>query len=361
VSETLQRRLLVLSRYERNAASSRLRTRQYQPYLEAVGFDVGYAAFFDAAYLDRLYAGQRSPLSIARYYLGRARMLLPRPRVDLIWMEYEAFPYLPFAAERLFLPAGIPLVSDYDDAVFHRYDQHRLSPVRALLGDKIDRIMAASRLVTAGNDYLAERARHAGASRVEIVPTVLDAQAYQVRPAPLPGASVVIGWVGSPSTWQLHARPLLPMLDELVRDGMACHIVGAHVAEERAGFSFLPWAEETEVEMIRRMDIGIMPLPADSWARGKCGYKLIQYMACGLPVVASPVGVNSQIVEHGVNGFLASSAEEWIAALRTLARNSELRMRMGQAGRKKVEQHYSIQVEGPRVAALLRAVADEKS
>lgn len=353
------RRLLVLSRYNRNAASSRLRTCQYEPYLKAAGFDVDYVAFFDAAYLDRLYAGRRSPLSIARYYLGRMRTLLPRPR-DLVWMECEAFPYLPLAVERLFLPAGIPLVSDYDDAVFHRYDQHRYSFVRGLLGDKIDRIMAASRLVTAGNDYLAEHARRAGANQVEIVPTVLDTQAYQMRSTPSPGASVVVGWIGSPSTWRLHARPLLPVLDELVRGGMLCHIVGAHAAEERAGFSFLPWAEETEVEMICRMDIGIMPLPDDPWARGKCGYKLIQYMACGLPVVASPVGVNSQIVEHGVNGFLASSAEEWAVALRRLAQDPELRMKMGQAGRRKVERHYSIQGEGPRVAGLLRAVADEK-
>jgi len=107
------------------------------------------------------------------------------------------------------------------------------------------------------------------------------------------------------------------------------------------------------------MDIGVMPMPDTPWTRGKCGYKLIQYMACGLPVVAAPVGVNAEIVEHGVNGFLASTDQEWREALSTLLANPELRRRMGAAGRKKVEEHYSLQVWGPRVAELLRSVIEK--
>lgn len=100
-----------------------------------------------------------------------------------------------------------------------------------------------------------------------------------------------------------------------------------------------------------------MPLPDTSWARGKCGYKLIQYMACGLPVVASPVGVNREIVEHGVNGFLAKSDEEWRAAIETLLSDAELRHRMGASGRRKVEEEYSLQVWGPRVVQMLQDIA----
>jgi hypothetical protein len=117
--------------------------------------------------------------------------------------------------------------------------------------------------------------------------------------------------------------------------------------------------EETEVSAIQSMDIGVMPLTDTPWARGKCGYKLIQYMACGLPVIASPVGVNKDIVEHGVNGFLAETDKEWCSAIETLLSDSELRRRMGAAGRKKVEESYSLQVWGPRVAQMLRGVADE--
>ena len=113
------------------------------------------------------------------------------------------------------------------------------------------------------------------------------------------------------------------------------------------------------MDAIQTMDIGVMPLPDTAWARGKCGYKLIQYMACGLPVVASPVGVNKEIVEHGVNGFIAESDEEWRSAIETLLSDADLRRRMGAAGRKKVEDSYSLQVWGPRVAQMLRRVADE--
>ena len=102
-----------------------------------------------------------------------------------------------------------------------------------------------------------------------------------------------------------------------------------------------------------------MPLPETPWTRGKCAYKLIQYMACGLPVVASPVGVNCEVVEHGVNGFLAATNEEWRSAVETLMSDADLRRRMGNAGRKKVEESYSLQVWGPRVAQMLRRVADE--
>lgn len=118
----------------------------------------------------------------------------------------------------------------------------------------------------------------------------------------------------------------------------------------------IAWSEQTEAASIASFDIGIMPLVDEPFERGKCGYKLIQYMACGLPVVASPVGVNCQIVEHGVNGFLAETPAEWEDALRTLAADPGLRMRMGRAGRQKVEAQYAIQVAGPRMAELLKSV-----
>jgi len=136
--------------------------------------------------------------------------------------------------------------------------------------------------------------------------------------------------------------------------------VGAAMQPETVGsLEILPWTEDTEVSLIQNMDIGVMPLPETPWTRGKCGYKLIQYMACGLPVVASPVGVNCEIVEHGVNGFLAETNEEWRSAVETLLSDADLRRRMGAAGRKKVEDSYSLQVWGPRVAQMLRQVADE--
>jgi glycosyltransferase involved in cell wall biosynthesis len=131
-------------------------------------------------------------------------------------------------------------------------------------------------------------------------------------------------------------------------------MVGAGDANMKRSFCEVkPWSEVSEVTDLQRFDAGIMPLPDDPWKRGKCGYKLIQYMACGIPVVASPVGVNKEIVDHGVNGFLAETTTEWIEALRILRDNPDLRRRMGAAGRRKVEQRYCLQVTAPRLHKLI--------
>ena len=119
----------------------------------------------------------------------------------------------------------------------------------------------------------------------------------------------------------------------------------------------VPWREETEATEVSRFDVGVMPLPDEPFERGKCGYKLIQYMACGIPVVASPVGVNRQIVRHGESGFLASTAEEWIQALQLLHGDVALRKRMGAAGRRFFEREYSLQSTAPRLAEILRNAA----
>ena len=118
----------------------------------------------------------------------------------------------------------------------------------------------------------------------------------------------------------------------------------------------LPWNEDDEVNEINNFDVGIMPLPDSPWERGKCGFKLIQYMACGLPVIASPIGVNSTIVEHGVNGFLVETDEEWESSFRALCADANLRHRMGQAGRIKIEQHYSLEVTAPLLASVVKSV-----
>lgn len=351
-------RVALLTRYDRLGASSRVRMLLQIPHLQAVGLSPSVHPLFDDAYLMRLYAGEGTATATARAMLRRLGDLRGLRGADLLWIEKEALPWLPFALERRLLPRGVPYALDFDDAVFHRYDMHRLAPVRLVLGRKFDRLMAGAALVTAGNAYLAERARQAGAPRVEIIPTVVDAQAYGAAP-PAGDAPLRIGWIGSPSTWAEYLAPMLPAL--LATAGAS----NARLVAVGAGAAAPPhpllerhdWSEDEEVRLIRGMDIGIMPLTDTPWARGKCGYKLIQYMACGLPVIASPVGVNREIVAHGVNGFLAETPAEWEGALRLLAGDPGLRRRMGAAGRQKAEAEYSLQVWGPRLAALLRAVA----
>lgn len=351
-------KVLLLSRYGRLGASSRLRMMQYLPQLAASGIKVETAPFFDDSHLSALYAGQRRAMWTVRYYLRRIRLLLEAQRPDAIWLEKEALPWLPWGFEKALLPRGVALISDYDDAIFHRYDIHRFAGVRALLGRKIDHVMAASDLVVAGNAYLAERARNAGARRVEIVPTVVDTTAYATTPLHAADGRLRIGWIGTPTTWAEYLAPIVPFLKEVACSHDAViRIVGAtETVDPGPPFEMLPWSEESESRLIQGMNIGLMPLDDSPWSRGKCGYKIIQYMACGVPVVASPVGVNAEIVEDGVTGFLAGTETEWRTALERLMADSDLRRRLGEAGRRRMEKHYSIQQWGPRLAAMMLSV-----
>ena len=166
-----------------------------------------------------------------------------------------------------------------------------------------------------------------------------------------------VGWIGQRATADF-LRPLAPLFEQLRKQGKGRFTaIGIDAQQLGLPMASVPWSEDTEVASLQALDVGIMPLRDEPFERGKCGYKLIQYMACGLPVVASPVGVNRQIVEHGVNGFLAETPAEWAEALQTLLADPALRQRMGQAGRQKVEQQYSLQVTGPKLASLLMKAA----
>lgn len=352
---------LMLTRYERSGASSRIRMLQYGAALQKEGVEALLNPFFNQSYLERLYSGQSTLGPTFAAYARRAGQLTRAGQADLIWLEKEAMPWLPWVIEHALLPKDVPLLVDYDDAVFHRYDLHHTAFVRRLLGRKLDKLMASASLVTAGNRYLADRALAAGAKRVEIVPTVVDLTAYTIRPKSLSRQAPTIGWIGTPSTWAEYMAPMMPRLLQAAEaaDARIITVGAGRAVDAHPLLVNLPWTEESEVACIHAMDIGIMPLIDTPWARGKCGYKLIQYLACGLPVIASPVGVNAEIVEHGVNGFLATTDTEWAEALRTLLHDPALRARMGQEGRRKVEHDYSLQVWGPRVAQMLRHVADE--
>jgi glycosyltransferase involved in cell wall biosynthesis len=355
-------RVLYLPRYGPLGASSRVRGYQYLPWLCAAGLEVTVSPLLPDTYLQRLYAGQGTLLSeMAAAYVRRVAALLQRARHDLVWLEYEALPWLPAGFERLALGGARPYVVDYDDAIFHRYDLHRMGWVRRMLGSKIDRIMQHAALVLCGNDYLGARARQAGAQRVEHLPTVIDLARYP-RPkpaaAPEPNPVPVIGWIGSPATTHYleHVRTALA---QVCASGQArLRLVGARDPHWRdVAYEVVPWVLNSEAALLAGFDIGIMPLPDTPWERGKCGYKLIQYMACGKAVLASPVGVNRQIVVPEHNGLLAESMPQWVQALQRLLRDAALRQRMGAAGRSLVEQHYCLQVTAPRLIELLRSVA----
>lgn len=332
---------------------------QYVPLLKDMGVAVTVCPLLRDDYIRRLYAGlPTSWPDVAVDYFKQAVQLFRAKSFDCLWIEKEIFPNLPAWGEQMLRSMRIPYVVDYDDATFHNYDLSP-SPLKRLLAWKIDRVMAGADLVVCGNRYLAGRAREAGASWVEVVPTVIDLQRYAVL-AKTPHDRIVIGWIGAPSTVK-YLDQVAPVLAVLSTEfPLQLHVVGAAFSWPGLEVVTIPWSEDTEVASIQKFDIGIMPLSDTPWVQGKCGYKLIQYMACGLPVVGTAVGANKEIIQPGVNGYLAGTAEEWEVALRGLIGDGGLRQKMGVAGRAEVELKYCLQVTAPQMAGMLRAVGGRK-
>ncbi len=346
-------KILLLSRYGKLGASSRLRLLQYLPHFESKGWQIDVAPLFSDNYLRSFYSGKFRGVQVIAGYCRRLIPFIIAGRYDLIWIEKEVFPFLPAFAERLLDKVGVPYVVDYDDALFHYYDQHRLPLVRRLLGKKIDVVMRHAKLVVAGNDYLAQRALSAGAKWVEIIPTVVDLDRYSVSLKP-ESETLIVGWIGTPSTSR-YLIPLYSVFASLQEDFNVQFVaVGASVTQlENTPIVALPWAEETEVQSIQNFDIGVMPLVDTPWELGKCGYKLIQYMACGKPVVASSVGVNKTIVKENTNGLLAQTLDDWHIALSSLLADDKIRKRMGLNARECVENWYSLQVQASRLEFMM--------
>lgn len=353
---------LLLSRYGPLGASSRVRSCQYLSYLKTHGVEVTVAPLMGDDYVRDLYSGKgRNWPSIVKAYLKRVGVILKSGQFDLLWIEKELWPWLPAWAERALNWLRIPYVVDYDDAVFHRYDLSRNLVSRLVLRHKIDVVMRNASLVVVGNDYLAEKAECARAQRVEILPSVIDLQKFP-KDVQQHGNPFTIGWIGTPVTSPYLLLIQQALVELNIPGGFRLVVMGAGATTLRGiRIEHWEWSEDTEVGSIQRFDVGIMPLPDDLWARGKCGYKLVQYMACGLPVVASPVGANRQIVEHGVSGFLASSTNDWVEYLAQLGSNSELRLAMGRAGRMKVAARYCLQVTAPKLLSFLLDAASTKT
>lgn len=354
-------KVLLFSRYGRLGSSSRLRYYQFIPRLQELGIEITIASFLPDTYIQRLYSGQKVQKSqVGRAYLGRLRALARAGEFDLVWMEKELLPWLPAWGERI-LGSKVPWIVDYDDAVFHEYDLNPRRAIRSLLGDKIDNVMRLADAVTVGNGYLEERAQAAGARRIERLPTVVDTGRYQISPSGRVEGSLTIGWVGTPVTASCLAPVREALAEVSSRSNVQVVLVGLNENPlEGVNSIQRPWSEAGEVDEINRFDIGIMPLPDTPYHRGKCAYKLIQYMACGKPVVASPVGMNREIVVNGQNGYLATTTEEWVTALTKLLEDAAARQRMGEAARRIVESEYSVDAVVPRIASIFDEVVSAR-
>jgi glycosyltransferase involved in cell wall biosynthesis len=350
--------VLGLSLYGPQAASHRVRLSQFHAGLAVSGILLEIQSLLGDAYLLRSLAGKKPLLRelIAAY--GQRVLALQQVRAfDLAIVHCELLPFLPGWVERQLL--RIPFIYDCDDAFYLKYRQGRLRWLQPLLGVKTERMMASAIAVTAGNAELAAYARRFN-SNVTLQPSVVDTEQMcpaSGGPSPHKAKPFTVGWIGSPSTAP-YLQQLVPPLQHLASErpvrllvvgGAAPAIPGVEVIEQ-------PWSLEHELPLIQQFDVGVMPLPDTPWARGKCAYKLIQCMACAIPVIASPVGANLDVVPPSC-GILASSADQWLAAFRELAGDPALRHRMGAAGRQWVEERYSLRSALPILTAVIRRAA----
>lgn len=366
-------KILYFTKYSRNAGSSRLRSFQYFPFLEEAGFKVEVSPLFGEHYLEHLYAGKSTKKEAFNGYLKRFLKIFSVKNDEVLIIEKELFPYFPAFAEQILKVLGVKYIVDYDDAVFHNYDLSSNTFIKSILGNKIDTVMKNAAVVVAGNSYLAERAKNAGANRIEIIPTVIDLDRYplnteteNIRKDNIQSSEksdhqnnstpkFVIGWIGTKSTFEKH---LLPQKSWILKaqeiEGVEFHIVGI-TANENLGekVKYIPWTEASEVSEIQKFDVGIMPLEDSPWEKGKCSYKIIQYFACGIPAIASPIGMNREVVIPHENGFWASADEEWLTAIKTLKQSKELQNNLGLQGRSAVENTYSIQVTAKKWIGIL--------
>jgi glycosyltransferase involved in cell wall biosynthesis len=335
----------------------RFRIEQWEPALRAEGIEVEYSPFADHSLgelLKRRGGEAAKAGGVASALLRRLREARTVSGYDLVYVFREGALLGPALAERILAWRGLPFVFDFDDSVWVRYVS-QANPFSSWLRfpGKTAALCRLARHVMAGNTYLEQYARRQNGS-VTVVPTTIDTDLY--TPASRRSGKVpVIGWTGSYSTAR-YLAPLRPVLRRLRRrHNFRVVVVGAPGFDvEGVEVEARPWRAQTEVEDIADLDIGVMPLPDTEWERGKCGLKALQYMALGTPAVVSPVGVNSRIVRDGESGLLATTDEEWEAALERLLADAELRGRLGAAGRRIVEEEYSARIHAPRVAAIFK-------
>jgi glycosyltransferase involved in cell wall biosynthesis len=278
--------------------------------------------------------------TLPRRWWGRRRTFSAVRDADVVVLQRKLLSRL----EVGFLRRRIPRIwFDLDDAVWMRDSFAGKGFESGKRFRRFQAICRASELVIAGNEYLAENSRKAGANRAVTIPTCVDIHRYPLAKHERRGADLV--WIGSSSTLQ-GIEAATTLLAEIgrnvpgVRLKLICdrfvHLPGLEIVD-------VPWSEATESAELAAADIGISWIPDDPWSRGKCGLKVLQYMAAGLPVITNPVGVHPEMVRHGETGYLVNSASEWVDAVRTLAHDPDLRRRMGAAGRRVVEERYSVE------------------
>lgn len=344
----LMKKILFIAshRFDR-APGQRFRFEQYFQYLKSKGYDCELSFFID----------ERADKIIYKpgHYFEKLRMILKgirtrlknvhqRNEYDIIFIFREAFMTRSIYFEKQFKKSRAKLVFDFDDAIWHMDISEANKRFHWLKNPaKTGDIIALCDIVFAGNAYLAKYASQF-CKNVVIIPTTIDTDEYQRMKFP-PNDFITIGWSGSVTTIK-HFEFALPFLRRIIEKygkRIRIKVIGdASYRNEEFNIEGIGWNRKDEVKELSSFDIGIMPLPDDEWANGKCGLKGLQYMALEIPTIMSPVGVNKEIIVNGENGFLAQETEEWVEKLSLLIDSEILRKSMGSKARQTVIDRYSV-------------------
>lgn len=360
-------KVLFLTQTPEIGASPRFRVYQYLEYLRSKGIQCDVHPGVPASYFQNLIMN-RSILDRLKYYtspLWNRISELPTLRdYDVIFLQRDISIYLPPLLEKLIVSINKNFVFDFDDAIYMNIPHDtKFDMLFRLRGkNKVAKIIMWSKHIITGNRFLAKYASKYNPN-VTIIPTCIDTDKYKVKgyASQEEYKKIVIGWVGRPGSLY-HLKTVLCSIRNLSkRYEIELKLVGASLSKEEASginVTSKGWNLQDELELIHSFDIGVNPLVNDAWSHGKCAAKLIQYMAAGIPAVASPIGVNCEIITHGENGFLANDLKEWEAILSYLIENKKIRREVGLMGRRTAEEKYSLKTTAPILEGVLRKVAE---
>ncbi len=362
-------KVLVLATFPSTAACTRYRCALFFDYLKSHGIECELRPFLGKAAFRNLYrrGGWLSKVGqVLKAALLRAREVFAVSGFDVVFVQREAMLFGPPVVE--WWCARVlrkPLVFDFDDAIFVPYTSPTYGRLATWLKwpGKTATLLRWATSVIAGNNYLADYARQFN-GEVTIIPTVVEATNWATKSkGSSPHSSIVVGWIGSPTTTR-YLLSVLPVLERLAtRHRFVLRVVGANEPICVPGLEVenVAWQQSTEVEQFQSLDVGLYPIVEDRWSVGKSGFKAIQYLAAGVPCVASPVGVNREIIKHDTNGLLAATPAEWEQQLERLLTDAELRQRLAAAGRCTVAERYSLEVHAPRLLAVLQAAKGSRA
>jgi len=351
-------KVLFITPYPIEGASSRYRIYQYLHLLEINDIKTKVRPFISSKLQNVIY--KKNKLLISFYLLlssiNRIIDVFRCFNYDIVFIHREAFPFGPNIIERIFKLIGKKIILDFDDAIFLPYAKKSRFALRITPKDRTISLIKLADHIIVGNNYLCDFVKPIN-NNVSLLPTPIDTDKFTLK---ISRENITtIGWVGSFSTSEYinEVEQAIKYLSSkynikfrIVGSGRNISIPGVNVEN-------IEWSLKNEVIDFQKINIGIYPLPNDLWARGKCGFKAIQYMSCGVPVVASPIGVNKEIIKDGFNGFLAETQEDWIKKIELLINDKELRTRIGKEGRRTVEEKYSVSANFPKLLQILKSLS----